>query len=115
MEREEYLDQLLAAIKDFPEETQNVILAAFEKVYAQGLISGRKKEAILSTFRTPKKYAEEVKNQYGDHLKASDAERLFVSNGMEFAKYRADFQMAASVLIPLLFVLLIVLHYLKVI
>ena len=70
---------------------------------------------ILEEFGDPEVLLKEIDELYHNHPDKSKIDALWVSKNRELMRNLTDFKMGASILIPALFVLMIILHQLGII
>ena len=111
MEKEEYVYKLRSELVNYPESFRNEVLDSFEAHYAKGVVQGKKVSMILEEFGDPETLHERLDALYHDQPDRKKIDALWVSKSRKFVQDVTDYKMGASILIPLLFVLMIILHY----
>ncbi len=115
MDKAEYTFRLRSGLLNYPESFRNEIMESFETHYASGVAQGKRVSAILEEFGDPEVLLKEIDELYHNHADKAKIDALWVSKNRDLMRNLTDFKMGASILIPALFVLMIILHQLGII
>ena len=115
MDKTEYTFKLRSGLLKYPEEFRNNVMESFEEYFAQGLVRGKRSAVILEELGEPEALLKKIDELYGRNPGRKEIDNVWVSKNRELMRNITDYKMGASILIPLLFVLGIILHYLGII
>ena len=115
MNKREYESKLKSELSRFPKEIQDYVYQSFESHFADAKRQGKSTNAILQEFGSPEDVISEVERIVNEKSPISSVDKLWIAKSEYYARETMNYRMGASIIVPLILVVLYVLHYLHLI
>lgn len=116
MNKAEYMFKLNSGLQKYPESFRKQVVESFESYYQESLHKGKSSSKALHDFGSPEYVLSEIKRLFNDESDpASKLDQVWTEKNRALMKEMTDYRMGASIAIPAIFFIFLILHYFHII